>query len=165
MLPHWLLRVGKVNHVPVSGRALGGIEFMGRKGSCCNPRLAAIFALSYLLKRAFRFAQWIWEYHHRLNRALKDVGRVNTANGQREGDGLWLAQPIIGPVVRCRDPHIGPPRILVVANLKGGVGGLTARCNPPRLRGFWNEMKGSDITWARVVVAIMVAVQSLHRQE
>lgn len=88
----------------------------------------AVASIANPAKKLWSLFVWYLHYLRRAHRALKDVARTPTSAGLKEGKGIWLAQPIIRPVL-TGDPHIQPPPILVVANAKGGVGKTTVAAN------------------------------------
>ena len=84
--------------------------------------LVGIFIV-WLIKRG----RWLIDYHQRLSRVRRDVGREDKRPWRREGKGLWLAQPIYPPEIRLAPGY--SPKVLVVANAKGGVGKTTLAAN------------------------------------
>jgi cellulose biosynthesis protein BcsQ len=98
----------------------------GAVGNSIAGFIAAVLItiLLYPLKKLINFVFWTYHYFKRTSRALGDVARKSTSTGRREGNGLWLAQPISRPIL-FGDPHIYSPPVLVVANAKGGVGKTT----------------------------------------
>jgi chromosome partitioning protein len=64
----------------------------------------------------------------RLEKVRSDVKRTATSGYLREGKGLWLAAPINRPNIALT-PGNGDPKVLIVANAKGGVGKTTVAAN------------------------------------
>lgn len=98
-----------------------------------GKELGAIFAamivglIGIVCKRLINFARWLIDYHKRLNRVRRDVGREYREEWPKEGKGLWLAEPIHPPQIKMKPGH--SPKVLVVANAKGGVGKTTVAAN------------------------------------
>ena len=74
-----------------------------------------------------RFFVWLIDYHWRLWRVRRDIARDTTGSFLREGRGIWAAPPIRVPVITHRTGLV--PKVLVVANAKGGVGKTTVAAN------------------------------------
>ncbi len=74
---------------------------------------------------------WFTTYYRakrRLELAEKRVSRVRTGTAEHEGEGIWISEPIQQP------PHYsrmirGSKPVIVVGNLKGGVGKTTIATN------------------------------------
>lgn len=69
----------------------------------------------------------VWCFLRSRRRALRAVGRERTKDGPREGRGVWVTEPIEWPETYKRD--VDGAKVLVVANLKGGVGKTTLAAN------------------------------------
>lgn len=83
----------------------------------------------YLLKKTWDGVRWTYDYFLRRSRALNDVARDRSSIWPREGNGIWLAQPIEPPKIANFDYAIPGPHVLIVANAKGGVGKTTVSAN------------------------------------
>jgi chromosome partitioning protein len=71
--------------------------------------------------------RWLVDYHRRLIRVRRDVGRELNGQWPKEGKGLWLSEPIKPSDIRLKAGC--SPKVLVVANAKGGVGKTTVAAN------------------------------------
>ncbi len=89
---------------------------------------AAVVALAgIVLTRLVNSIRWLIDYHLRLHRVRRDVGRELDGEWPKENRGLWLAEPITPPDIRLKAGH--SQKVLVVANAKGGVGKTTVAAN------------------------------------
>jgi chromosome partitioning protein len=101
--------------------------------SIAGKELGAILAATIIAlvceicRRIIKSARSIIDYHRRLRRIQRDIGRENRREWAKEGKGLWLAEPINPPEIRMNPGH--SPKVLVVANAKGGVGKTTVAAN------------------------------------
>ena len=60
--------------------------------------LVVIGLAAYVLRQTWKLVSWMVAYYRRLDRARRDVGRIGTPMGRREGKGVWLADaPIHAP--------------------------------------------------------------------
>jgi len=88
--------------------------------------LVIVGLVAYILRQTWKLISWMIAYYRRLSRARRDVGRVVTPMGPREGKGLWLADsPTSLPRSYDYPTAVDASRILIVANAKGGVGKTT----------------------------------------
>ena len=69
-----------------------------------------------------------WRARKRINDAEKRVTRIKEGTIEREGHGIWLTEPIRHPPHYARMLRGGPP-VIVIGNLKGGVGKTTVASN------------------------------------
>ncbi len=84
-----------------------------------------------LLLLATTLAAWARTYRNakkRIQRAEQRVTRVKDGPNEREGKGIWLSEPIRRPDFYKRMLNGSKP-VIVVANLKGGVGKTTIATN------------------------------------
>ena len=94
-----------------------------------NSAKEAIIALAGIAFTAT--VGWFATYRRarqRIKQAEQRVTRVKDGNHEREGRGIWLSKPIQHPAhykMRLR----GSKPIMVVGNLKGGVGKTTVASN------------------------------------
>ncbi len=83
------------------------------------------FIAGIVITKAYKACKWVWDYFWRIHRVRSDVGRDESGDLPREGDGLWVAQPISELTIPGYNHNIQNAKILVVANAKGGVGKTT----------------------------------------
>lgn len=97
-------------------------------------KFAVQLALALLVAAATAVTAWLVTYRRakkRISDAEKRVTRVRVGSSEREGQGIWISEPIDQP------PHYGQrlaglagsKPVIVVGNLKGGVGKTTVATN------------------------------------
>jgi chromosome partitioning protein len=108
----------------IIGDLWSGLQSNIGKGVAGILATAFLLVVGYLLKEIWCFLKYISNYYRRIERVRSDIGREQTPVGLREGKGLWLAEPLEKPDIDF-DPVYGLPKVLVIANAKGGVGKTT----------------------------------------
>ena len=99
------------------------------KGAADFVALVLIAIAGYLGRAIWKRINGVVDYHRRLRRAKDAVARKPSPTGPREGDGIWLTQPIIEALTEAYKSKLAASRVLVVANAKGGVGKTTTVAN------------------------------------
>ncbi len=108
--------------------------------------LSVLGVIGYTALRYFgRVLRKVWCFLRSRRRALGAVGREKTKDGPREGQGVWVAEPIEHPETYKRD--VEGAKVLVLANLKGGVGKTTIAANV-------GAFLASDPAWKKKVLLI-----------
>ena len=114
----YLILVGLWEHLRIAfGSELGAII-----GGAIFTFLCLVGGLAY------RQIRNLLVYMARLEKVRSDVARMKTNGYHREGKGLLLAEPIKVPEISVA-PGNGDPKVLIVANAKGGVGKTTVAAN------------------------------------
>src|SRR4051812_33081703 len=80
-----------------------------------------------VLRQILRLIQQFFCFLQSRQRTLHAVGREISKDGAREGRGVWLTRPINQP--EGYQALLQAPKVLAIANLKGGVGKTTLTAN------------------------------------
>ncbi len=89
----------------------------------------AIFTfLCLVIGFGYRLVQKLLAYTSRLQKVRSDVSRKKIDGYWKEGEGLWLSKPVHAPDIALL-PSKSTPKVLIVANAKGGVGKTTVAAN------------------------------------
>lgn len=117
------------------GEALGDIVELVIKSLTSGDAVdwtvkVAVGVLGVLLAYgASKLVRWLWPQIRTLHASIRNIERARVAVA-RDGDGLWLAKSIpLQPPPDYVAKHRTSIPILVVANLKGGVGKTTVAAN------------------------------------
>jgi len=100
--------------------------FGSELGAIVGGAIFTFFCL--LVGLAYRQGKRLLAYMSRLDQVRSDLARTKTNGFPREGQGLWLAKPIQVPNIALA-PGNCSPKVLIVANAKGGVGKTTVAAN------------------------------------
>jgi hypothetical protein len=97
-------------------------------GNGCSPSLAKalqsplhLYSLHFLAlvgRKIWQGVCSIVAYHRRLDRALAAVARQTNPTGLREGNGIWLTEPINDANSDHFKTRLEASKVLVVANAK-----------------------------------------------
>ncbi len=88
----------------------------------------AIYLALGLVAIILAWVRMYWNAKKRIEEAEERVTRVKDGSSEREGQGIWISTPIIKPDRYDGMLRVSKP-IIVVGNLKGGVGKTTVAAN------------------------------------